>query len=168
VRRIPRDVSVHVFCHSPEGIRYLLLRRVPERGGFWQGVTGAPLHGETDVEAAVREVREETGFDVVASIVPLGVLYSYRRQAGLRSHEESVYEPGVAEIPVATFAAEVSYRLDPVLSMEHDDFGWFDYEEAAARLDWPVEADALEGRRAALRELATFLADELSVDLPPS
>lgn len=167
VRRIPRDVSVYVFCHSPDGIRYLMLRRVPERGGFWQGVTGAPLAGETDAEAAVREVREETGFDVVGSIVRLAVSYSHRLADGQARHWATVYGPNVSEIPVVTFGAQVSERREPVLSTEHDDFGWFDHAEAAAGLDWPVEGDALEGRRAALHELGA-LVDEQSFDLPPT
>jgi hypothetical protein len=55
-----------------------MLRRIPTRGGFWQGVTGAPHPHESDDEAAVREVREETGFDVSASLMPLGVEHEYR------------------------------------------------------------------------------------------
>jgi lipoyl(octanoyl) transferase len=168
VRRIPRDVSVYVFCRSLDGTRYLLLRRVPARGGFWQGVTGAPLPGETDMEAAVREVREETGFDVAGSIVRLAVTYSYRLADRLAGHWATVYGPNVSEIPVVTFGAQVSERRDPVLSTEHDDFAWLDYEETSARLDWPVEVDALEGRRAALRELATLVADEQSFHSPAS
>ena len=55
-----------------------MLRRVVGRGGFWQAVSGAPLPGETDREAAVREVREETGFDVSSSLFSPGVAYRYR------------------------------------------------------------------------------------------
>jgi lipoyl(octanoyl) transferase len=62
MRRIPRDVSIQLFRRTPEGPRFLMLRRCPERGGFWQPVTGAPLPEENDADAAVREVHEETGF----------------------------------------------------------------------------------------------------------
>ena len=61
-RRLPRDVSVQLFRPTPRGFRYLMLRRPPARGGFWQSVTGAPLPGESDSDAAIREVREETGY----------------------------------------------------------------------------------------------------------
>ena len=44
---------------------YLLVRRVPKLGTFWQGVTGAAEEGETLVQAAKREVLEETGFSPV-------------------------------------------------------------------------------------------------------
>ena len=71
--RVPRDVSVHLFRAGPLGAEFLMLRRTLERGGFWQGITGAPLEGESDAAAAVRETREETGLDVRATLVPLGI-----------------------------------------------------------------------------------------------
>jgi 8-oxo-dGTP pyrophosphatase MutT (NUDIX family) len=68
-----------------------MLRRCPSRGGFWQGVSGAPLVGETDTEAAVREVLEETGFDVAKRIFPLGVSYAYALRSDLADRWEQVY-----------------------------------------------------------------------------
>lgn len=52
------------------GDRYLFVRRAPGRPapGYWTPVTGKLEPGETLAEAAVREVREETGLDV--SILP--------------------------------------------------------------------------------------------------
>jgi 8-oxo-dGTP pyrophosphatase MutT (NUDIX family) len=126
-----------------------MLRRTPGRGGFWQGVTGAPLPGETDVEAAVREVREETGYDVRETLVALPVSYRY----ALRPERAERYGAGVTAITVVTFGAEVAGDVDPRL-VEHDAFAWCTYDEAHALLEWPVEPDALAGRRSALRALA--------------
>jgi lipoyl(octanoyl) transferase len=152
--RIPRDVSVHLFRRDEGSIRFLMLRRTPARGGFWQRITGAPLRGETDEAAAVREVLEETGWDVTGSIQPLDVSYSYALRDELRDHWNRVYGPDVAEVAVVSFAAEAPTELDPTLEpREHDCFGWFQFEEAVALLDWPVEHDALPHRRAALRTL---------------
>jgi 8-oxo-dGTP pyrophosphatase MutT (NUDIX family) len=67
MRRIPRDVSVQLFRREGDSLRFLMLKRTVARGGFWQGVTGAPLRGETDKAAALREVREETGTSQRAS-----------------------------------------------------------------------------------------------------
>ena len=78
MQRVPRNDSIHLFTRTSEGAHFLMLRRIPTRGGFWQGVTGAPHPHESDDEAAIREVREETGFDVSASLMPLGVEYEYR------------------------------------------------------------------------------------------
>src|SRR5262245_64154649 len=97
MKRVPRDVSVHLFRRTAEASRFLMLRRCPPRGGFWQGVSGAPLKGETDTEAAVREVLEETGFDVTDSIFPLGVGYAYALRPDQADRWEEVYGPGVRE-----------------------------------------------------------------------
>jgi ADP-ribose pyrophosphatase YjhB (NUDIX family) len=55
--------------------RILLVRHRAERGGFWQGkwiCPGGKLEqGETLVEGALREIREETHLDVkISSILP--------------------------------------------------------------------------------------------------
>jgi 8-oxo-dGTP pyrophosphatase MutT (NUDIX family) len=78
MKRVPRDVSIHLWRVAPDGPRFLMLRRTRERGGFWQGITGAPLPGETDVAAAVREVAEETGYAVRDTLRPLDITYTYR------------------------------------------------------------------------------------------
>jgi lipoyl(octanoyl) transferase len=160
MKRLPRDVSIHLFRCTANGPRFLMLRRCPSRGGFWQGVSGAPLPGETDAEAAAREVLEETGFDVAKALFPLGVSYTYALRAELGARWEQLYGPGVERVTVVTFAAEACER-DPVLDpQEHDAFAWCSYEEADAILDWPVERDALAGRRKALSVLNVQLQSE--------
>lgn len=158
--RLPRDVSVHLFRRAADGPAFLMLRRRPARGGFWQRVSGAPLPGETDAQAAVREVLEETGCDVSGGLFPLGVRYAYALRPGQAARWEELYGPGVESVSVVSFGAELPAG-DPVLDpREHDAFAWCSYEEADALLDWPVEEDALAGRREALRALnARILAE---------
>jgi len=126
------------------------------RGGFWQGVTGAPHPHESDDEAAVREVREETGFDVSTSLTRLGVEYEYRLSSEVA--RKAIYAENVRAIHVVTFGAEIPEQWDPTLDPdEHDAFAWCSHEQAAEMLDWPVETDALDHRRDALHELMSVL-----------
>ncbi len=74
---------------------FLMMRRTAARDGFWQGVTGAPLGGETDEAAALREVRGETGWDVSGSLQRLELDYSYGLRDDLRDRWDQVYGPGV-------------------------------------------------------------------------
>ncbi|MBR6877022.1 MAG: dihydroneopterin triphosphate diphosphatase [Neisseriaceae bacterium] len=56
-KKIP--VSVLVLLHDDSGNVLLLERK--DRAGFWQSVTGSLELGETPFQAALREVKEETG-----------------------------------------------------------------------------------------------------------
>jgi lipoyl(octanoyl) transferase len=136
-----------------------MLRRTSARGGFWQPVTGAPLPGETHAEAAVREVREETGFDVRQNLFALDVTYAYSLRPELAERWQELYGPGITSIVVTAFAAEVAQGAEPALDpLEHDAFRWCSYDEARKLLEWSIEEDALSGRRQALRALAERLA----------
>ena len=46
-----------------------MLKRILEKGGFWQPITGNVREGETFKEAAMREIGEETG---ISEILELG------------------------------------------------------------------------------------------------
>jgi 8-oxo-dGTP pyrophosphatase MutT (NUDIX family) len=50
-------------------IEYLLLKRLPEKNGFWQPITGGVEEGETQEEALLREVIEETGVKNVVAVI---------------------------------------------------------------------------------------------------
>ncbi len=60
-----RTVAVAVWSQDAGEPRVLLLQRTPERGGFWQPVTGRiEASDASPLEAARRELIEETGFEV--------------------------------------------------------------------------------------------------------
>ncbi|HLI52560.1 MAG TPA: NUDIX domain-containing protein, partial [Thermomicrobiaceae bacterium] len=63
--RIVSDiVDVYVFRRVNSNVQFLILRRRPDvaLGNTWQAVHGTIEPGEKAVEAALREVREHTGF----------------------------------------------------------------------------------------------------------
>src|SRR5438067_3305667 len=59
VPRSERIRLVKILVH--DGQRVLLLHRRPERGNFWQPITGSIEEGELPLETARREIAEETG-----------------------------------------------------------------------------------------------------------
>jgi lipoyl(octanoyl) transferase len=113
-----RTVSVVVTREGGNGREALLLRRTPERGAFWQPVTGRVEPGETQQEAAAREVWEETGARL--SVEPLGYRHSFAWGEG-EVVEESAF---VARWPGGAVA----------LSEEHGESAWLAGEAALARL----------------------------------
>lgn len=105
----------------------------------WQFVSGGGEDDETPLNAAVREIGEETGAKPCKIIeltsmcfVPANVIAQRRRQ----------YWPSdTYVIPEHCFAFEAI--SDPVLSKEHTTFEWLNYEDAMARLTWDSNKTAL-------------------------
>jgi lipoyl(octanoyl) transferase len=131
-----RTVSVTAIRRSGRGPEVLLLRRTPERGGFWQPVTGRRLEGESGAAAAARELSEETGAELLVRTL------RYRHAFALG---ESV-PPVVAE--EEAFAVEWPEGLRVRLGPEHDASEWVLPEVAVERLPYP-------GLRRAMRRALT-------------
>lgn len=59
-------LCIHAYIYTPDGM-FLIQRRSLEKQyfpGIWDITCGAADHGESSLEAAIREVREELGLDV--------------------------------------------------------------------------------------------------------
>lgn len=155
--RVPRQVLVYVFRYGGDESdpEFLMLRRTVERGGFWQGVSGAPEWHEIDDEGAVREVREETGFAVAEILQPIGFRYELRRDGNpAEAQWERLYGPSVDAIPEEVYVAEVPSGSEPVVAPdEHDAFRWCSADDAFALLVWDDNRRALIAARTFINTL---------------
>src|SRR5262249_15028137 len=136
----PRSIQVVVFFEDRGRREYLLLRRNTAHA-FWQSVTGSLEEGETHLQAAIRELREETGFEVNQDqLKDLDLVNRFQIAPQWRSK----YAPNVTHNEEVCFAVKVTrreVRLDP---LEHDAFVWADYAEAMELLYWESNRKALE------------------------
>jgi len=123
------QISAFVFRPSDDGVspEYLALRRAPERGGFWQGVTGGledfdragiidtvEGSGTRHAAGAIREIGEELDLDV-KRIYETGYNFSFT-------------DPKDGELIEHVVAVEVEKNAEPTLSDEHDAAFWVNHD----------------------------------------
>lgn len=127
----PEAVAVYPYRRTERGLDLLQLRRTGSHGGTWHNVYGGVEAGETAVQAALRELREETG------LAP--------RSLQQVEHLESFYfrvTDRVVLMPV--FAAELPPDAEICLNAEHDDWRWIPAEEGDRWFMWRSQRQALE------------------------
>ena len=129
---VVRVIDAYVFNRKSKEIRFLLLKRAKTKiyEHLWQGVAGKIEAGEAAWEAAIRELKEETGFEPVRIFVA--------------DHVSKFYEAHgdwVNMVPV--FGIEVS-KEEVVLSDEHSDYKWVTLNEALDLLVWMGQKKAIK------------------------
>jgi dATP pyrophosphohydrolase len=123
-------VSVLVVIHTRD-LQVLLLERT-DKPGFWQSVTGSMEPGETLLETAVREVREETGLEAAHyKLVDWKLSNVYE----IYPHWRYRYAPGVTHNTEHVFGLELPEALPVTLApREHLRYEWVDWRAAAPRV----------------------------------
>ncbi len=127
-------VEVCIFSFDNKEPLYLMLRRSKSEKMYpdmWQIVTGSIERGETALQGALRELKEETGYDPQKLwIVPhINSFYSVKNDT--LNH-------------TIIFAAQVTPKTNPILSDEHYQFGWYPIEIAKSMCVWTGQIQALD------------------------
>lgn len=128
-------VDVYVVCPHPAGWPHwqvLVLQRSATGTRCprsWETVHGRIEPGERPEDAALRELREETGLTATR-------LYNVTTQAFY------LHGPATVEIAVV-FCAFVDSASTPTLDGEHEHAEWLDPDSARTRFAWPREREAL-------------------------
>ena len=120
-----RPVSVLVVVFTSDGSVLLLRRARPF--DFWQSVTGSLQHDETHADAAVRELREETGLAAEGELSFSGASRLFTIDPRWRDR----FAPGVTENVEFEWHYRLPERKDIVLDRaEHEEFRWFPLDRA--------------------------------------
>jgi 8-oxo-dGTP pyrophosphatase MutT (NUDIX family) len=120
----------------PGDLRFLLL----DYGRHWDFAKGHVDPGETDIQAAIRELREETGireFQAVANFQQ-EIVYYFRSA-----------RHGLIRKTVVFFLAEVA-RPDVILSEEHVAYDFLPFELAVKRATFAAGKELLRAAHARL------------------
>lgn len=122
-------------------LQVLIMERA-DKAGFWQSVTGSLEDDETPYEAAIREVKEETGLDALAynfqdwqanNTYEIYPHWRYRYAEGVTKNVEHLFG--------LTLPAALTITLAP---NEHVRYEWVDWREAAQRVFSWTNVDALK------------------------
>jgi len=121
-----------VIVFVRRGDEVLVVHRSPAQGAYWHSVSGGVEDGETDAEAAVRELREETGLE--ARLTALFNVY-----AGFD-------DPRVRAVLILYTAEIVGGRLVP--GDDATDARWFPIARPPRAIAFAAHRRALEQFRA--------------------
>lgn len=132
---ISDTIQVHVVTIDPVTGQsmFLALHRSPENKVYpsvWQAITGRIELNEKSIDAAIRELKEETGLEPVRIwTIPFVTMYF------------DPYKDLIHASPV--FGIEVNSHSKILLSDEHDDYQWLDYDESYDLLELPSHKQGL-------------------------
>jgi dATP pyrophosphohydrolase len=130
---ISNMVEAHVFRKTNKSVEFLLLKRAEKEiyPGLWQMVTGRIKKKEKAYEAALREIKEETG------LIPLN-LWVVPNVNPFYSHEKDY----ISLLPV--FAARVNNNSTIKICSEHCEYRWVNPAEAKTLFAWPGQARSVD------------------------
>ena len=127
-----RVIDAYVYRTTSAGLLFLVLKRAKTKmyERIWQGVAGKIEDGETSWEAAIRELKEETG------LAPLKIFVA--------DHVSKFYETNGDRINlVPVFGIEVDSEI-VIISREHCDHKWVDLNGALDLLLWRGQKEAIQ------------------------
>lgn len=126
--KFKRPESILIVVHTLDW-QFLLLKRNPPVS-FWQSVTGSLKDSEQPVDAAIRELQEETG--ITAGHDALRDWHQTFQFEILKEYQNQ-YKPGVIYNTEHVFSFSLPGPVDIALNeQEHSDSRWEDFETAQA------------------------------------
>ena len=131
------QVEVIVFKIVNKEPLFLLLKRNPHRGGFWQPVSGGVEEGEIALDAVKREMLEETGISKFSKIIENVHYFEFDTEK-------------YGKLKEYVFGVQVPAGTEPKLSYEHTEMKWCALDAALYLLQF-------DSNKTAIKKLAEIL-----------
>lgn len=114
---LPIKVEGIMYAVKDGKFSFLLLKRSPEDGEFWQPLTGTVEDGEKLRDCLLRELKEETGIQEVLNVTPELHRFNWKNK-----RDETITE--------MVYGIELKPNQEVSLSLEHTEHCWCDFDEA--------------------------------------
>lgn len=120
---LPIKFEAIPFVRTGDEVRFLLVRRIPADGGFWQPITGTLQSNESLIDCLYREVQEEINVNKSEIKEVSDMFYSF------------VWVKGTVTITEFIYGVELDKERDITLGTEHDAYRWCNFDEALSLLE---------------------------------
>jgi 8-oxo-dGTP pyrophosphatase MutT (NUDIX family) len=140
--RYRRDVSagIIVFHRSPDGCRFLLLLSRLTKRPLWEFPKGGVDEGETVMEAALRELHEETGL----AAGDVSMCEGFQHKEDYRFTSGKGEERILIRKAVTYFLAEANRTEVTLSAHEASDYVWLPLPEALTKVRYAARRRMLE------------------------
>lgn len=122
-----------VYRYRENELEFLVLKRVPEDGGFWQAVTGTIEKNEPALEALKRELAEEAGITQPIHISQKLEDYHWQNQETGLVGSDQVFGVEVT--------SQTIIKIDP---KEHSEYKWLPVDKAMSVLKYEGNKKSME------------------------
>lgn len=129
---LPIKVEGIVYSKSELDYEFLLIKRVPSDGGFWQPFTEGLEEGETIEECLKRGIKEELGLDNFISVTERLWSFPWENKKG---------EPNIDLVYGVEISRDVKIKIN---SEEHSEYKWCSFDEAVEILEKEDNRKAFE------------------------
>lgn len=115
---IPIKLEGILYSKFADEYKFLIIKRVPEDGDFWQPLTESLEDGESIMQCLKRGVKEELGIDNVKDITDRIWSFAWENKKG---------EPNIDLVYGVELSESDKVTLNP---NEHSEYKWCSFEEA--------------------------------------
>lgn len=156
--RYRRDVSagVIVFHRGSDGCRFLLLLSKLTKRPLWEFPKGGVDEGETLIQAALRELQEETGLSPEQVRIVEG--FEHKEDYRFTSGQEA--ERVFVRKAVTYFLAEAAHTEIRLSAHEASEFAWLSFDETRVKLRYAARRRMLD---AAARAAGCIAAQDSAI-----
>jgi len=115
---LPIKVEGIVFAKVNGDYQFLIIKRVPEDGSFWQPLTESLEEGETVEECLRRGVKEELSLNDITGVTERLWSFSWENKKG---------EPNIDLVYGVEISRDSEVKISPE---EHSEYKWCSFDEA--------------------------------------